>query len=326
MIKFIIFVMLNIYANNYKYSYCPKSNVTHPKSVSVKPFDVGHSYFMQSDLFEEIFKPIKGYENYIVSNLGNVYNTNRRGKKFQMKSKNNGFDMLVGLSKDGVRIRVNVSKLVAEQFIKNPNNYQYVKKIDGNIENNNVNNLFWTDNSADNIVSSIGKLQCNICTKFKPPFYFKDKKLKKGHTYRKTCSECMYKIKKEKYGHKIQDYRDTQHFKQSTTIDGRASLLLYRCKRRSRLDNIELNITKDDILDLLNSKKCQVTNIPLVFNGDKRNPYSPSIDRIDSNKGYIKGNVQVTCFIYNMCKNTFTDEDVIAFVTKFYNNKIKTSI
>lgn len=49
--------MLNTYANNYKYTYCPKSNVTHPKSVSIKPFDVGHSYFMINKYTrEEIYK------------------------------------------------------------------------------------------------------------------------------------------------------------------------------------------------------------------------------------------------------------------------------
>ena len=39
--------MLNVYANNYKYSYSPKTDVVSSKSVSIKPFVVGDTYFMK---------------------------------------------------------------------------------------------------------------------------------------------------------------------------------------------------------------------------------------------------------------------------------------
>lgn len=38
-----------------------------------------------------------------------------------------------------------------------------------------------------------------------------------------------------------------------------------------------------------------------------------SLDRIDSNKGYVKGNVRFISVMANYCKNQFTDEDVILF-------------
>jgi len=327
MIKIIcILALLNNNIINVKYSYSPKTNVISSFDVGIKPFVVGDIYFMeQQDLFKEVYKPINGYENYKVSNFGNVVNTTKKGKKYPMKMKqlNNGSDMRVGLSKDGVRIRVNVSRLVAEHFIENPNNHKYVKKLDGNIYNNHVNNLFWTNNSIEDIIDITGTFTCVTCNTNKLKFYFKDKKNKTGYSYRKTCSECCYKKRKEKYGVKIQEYRDVQHFKEQTTIEGRASLLLNRCKRRARIYGKEINITYQDILELLSFKECKVTGIPLVINRDKPNPFSPSVDRIDNKKGYIKSNIQITCYIYNMCKNLFKDEDVVDFVTKFYNNKLK---
>ena len=42
-------------------------------------------------------------------------------------------------------------------------------------------------------------------------------------------------------------------------------------------------------------------------------PLRASLDRIDSNKGYVKGNVRYISVIANYCKNTLTDQDVFRF-------------
>lgn len=46
---------------------------------------------------------------------------------------------------------------------------------------------------------------------------------------------------------------------------------------------------------------------------DKGNPYKPSLDRINPDKGYIKGNVQFICYIANMAKHSWSDETLIEF-------------
>jgi hypothetical protein len=47
--------------------------------------------------------------------------------------------------KDGEEIVKDVAELAA-MFIDNPNNYKYVKHKDGNVKNNNINNLYWSKN------------------------------------------------------------------------------------------------------------------------------------------------------------------------------------
>jgi len=64
---------------------------------------------------------------------------------------------------------------------------------------------------------------------------------------------------------------------------------------------------------------CEATGIPFDLNTQvsntvhAKNPWVPSIDRIDSSKPYLKDNVQVVVYMYNVCKAEFAHEDVVKF-------------
>ncbi len=64
---------------------------------------------------------------------------------------------------------------------------------------------------------------------------------------------------------------------------------------------------------------CEVTGIPFdltsVTNSSvhAKNPWVPSIDRIDSGKPYSRNNVQIVVYMYNVCKSEFTHNDVVKF-------------
>lgn len=107
----------------------------------------------------EIWKDIKDYEGlYQVSNLGNVrsldkiiYQKNKMGKnqkhiykgKVLIGSKNNNGYRTISLY-DGKRKNTRLlHRMVAEAFIPNPNQYNYINHKDNNPLNNNVNNLEW---------------------------------------------------------------------------------------------------------------------------------------------------------------------------------------
>ena len=68
---------------------------------------------------EEIWKPIEGYENYYISNLGNVKNI--KGKLLCLWKDNVGY-LQVMLRKNKKKKHLSFHILVAESFIPNPVN------------------------------------------------------------------------------------------------------------------------------------------------------------------------------------------------------------
>lgn len=83
--------------------------------------------------------------------------------------------------------------------------------------------------------------------------------------------------------------------------------------QRSRKLNLEFTLTKEYLYEKILDGHCEVTGVPLDFSGGVRKPYTPSLDRIIPELGYVPGNVQLVCWIYNSAKSTFTHADVVAF-------------
>jgi len=97
----------------------------------------------------EMFRAIDGFDNYEVSSHGRVRNV-KTGMIIKNKIEKSGYHR-IQLYKDGKRYFKNIHRLVALNFIPNPTNLQQVDHIDGNKENNNINNLRWCSQSQNNI-------------------------------------------------------------------------------------------------------------------------------------------------------------------------------
>lgn len=96
----------------------------------------------------EIFKDIKGYEtDYMITSFGRVYSkiTNR----FLRTSKHKCGYLKASLSKDGKTRTFLVHRLVASNFLDNPDNLPEVNHKDGNKENNHIDNLEWVSTSVN---------------------------------------------------------------------------------------------------------------------------------------------------------------------------------
>jgi hypothetical protein len=81
-------------------------------------------------------------------------------------------------------------------------------------------------------------------------------------------------------------------------------IMLKFAKIRAKKNGLEFNI---DVSDIVIPKYCPVyPEIELCRNKGRVSYNSPSLDRIDNNKGYVKGNVGVISNKANMLKNNGT--------------------
>ena len=86
--------------------------------------------------------------------------------------------------------------------------------------------------------------------------------------------------------------------------------LFSQAKSRARLKGHEFNI---ELSDIKIPQRCPIMDEVLEWIPHGFHPYSPSIDRIDSSKGYIKGNVWVISSLANRMKWNATKEQLLTF-------------
>lgn len=94
--------------------------------------------------------------------------------------------------------------------------------------------------------------------------------------------------------------------------------LLQSAKSRAKKKGWEFNLTEED---LVIPAVCPVLGMPITlrYGGDKDS--SPSLDRIDPTKGYIKGNVQVISWRANNLKSNGTLDEFIKLVEFMKNGE-----
>lgn len=115
---------------------------------------------MRAQELNTAFATISGYEGlYSISFTGIVWSHKKKcgvssheGKELKPHQDGSGY-LFVMLSKDGVRKQPKLHRLIAENFIPNPHNYQVVNHKNGIKTDNRIENLEWCTQS-DNIKHS----------------------------------------------------------------------------------------------------------------------------------------------------------------------------
>lgn len=142
------------------------------------------------------------------------------------------------------------------------------------------------------------------------------------------CSKEFYILKKE---HTRQTTKGRNNFFCSRSCSGKRNItknitkryvpkgnkLAYKSKftkilNKSRNRGRDFNLDQN-YLEEIWSGKCSITNIDIHLD-KKLSLSSASLDRIDSNKGYIKGNVQFVAYGVNLAKNKFSDNEIKKFI------------
>lgn len=87
--------------------------------------------------------------------------------------------------------------------------------------------------------------------------------------------------------------------------------LVAAAKSRARIQSIDFNITEDDFEI---PKYCPILGIELgeVRNTPQNKDYSPSLDRIDNTKGYVRNNICVISAKANRHKSDMTLKQIKA--------------
>lgn len=83
--------------------------------------------------------------------------------------------------------------------------------------------------------------------------------------------------------------------------------LFFGAKARAKKAGLDFNLTLDDIIV---PEVCPLLNIPIFQSLRKTSPNSPSLDRINSHNGYVKGNVWVVSHKANRLKSDASREEL----------------
>lgn len=88
-------------------------------------------------------------------------------------------------------------------------------------------------------------------------------------------------------------------------------------RRRCKKSGIICNITPKVVRDMWHEQKgiCPITGWEMIErkSGIGYSPFVVTVDRINSDIGYIKENVRLVCFMANNAKYTYSDKELINF-------------
>jgi hypothetical protein len=119
---------------------------------------------------------------------------------------------------------------------------------------------------------------------------------------------------------------ETFEQKRRNAVESALRKSLNGAKQRARQRNRECDITLEWLFSEVerNEFKCALTGIPFFSPTNAaslRNPYAPSIDRVDSASGYTRDNVRVVIFAINIMLSDWGQE-TFERVARFYRSNI----
>ena len=172
------------------------------------------------------------------------------------------------------------------------------------VPNTQYNFLTVIEESGKKHSSVLWKCKC-ICSNI---VYVKASYLHRGIT--KSCGCKTY----GQNSHLYKGYKELSHSYWTT--------LTSSAKKR----NLEFSISMEYAWNLfeLQNKRCALTGELLVFTKECRylTQQTASLDRIDSNKGYIEGNVQWVHKMINRIKSDIPNDDFILWCKKVYEYRM----
>ena len=147
------------------------------------------------------------------------------------------------------------------------------------------------------VCSANGLKSCSSCGKVMSIDNFqKSGKNEEGlQKYRSKCKECSKIVRWEQSLLKV---------------------VKSRCRAKSKFNATDLDVEYIERLYKQQKGLCYWTKIP-IDTTKKDRLRMPSIDRIDNNKGYIKGNIYLTTLFANTGRQNATPKEFKSFLNKY---------
>ena len=154
---------------------------------------------------------------------------------------------------------------------------------------------------------------CSSCKEAKSLFEFtKNNASPDGLQYKcRSCDLEYQKNRRIQNKDQILDYSRNYQKNKRKNFEFRLQMLLNASKQRSKKKSRENNLTLDDIKSIYpEDGLCPIFGTKLIFGDAGFREDSPSIDRIDSTKGYTKNNVQIISWKANRIKMNSSVEEL----------------
>ena len=146
---------------------------------------------------------------------------------------------------------------------------------------------------------------CEVCGQDLPIGHFEQ--LKDGYV-RAACRKCT---------------ATQRNITASSTYEMYLRRLLTKSKS-SRKETHDFTITIDDLVELWQrqSGRCAVSGVHMTHHADGlgRKEFNASIDRIDGNRGYVRGNIQLVAYRINILKHTLSTDMLYWWVKTIYHH------
>lgn len=180
---------------------------------------------------------------------------------------------------------------------------------------------FAINNSIDK--SKYSKIFCNWCKKY---YYVYTTVSQRYTNYcSKQCQELKIQVDLQNKPEPERNIYNKDIYNCSYEQFKYLSFLLSKAKHRAKDYKREFNITLFDLIDLLTKQNqcCALTGVELSFKSDAADRFTASLDRINSNFGYVKTNIQLIGHVVNTMKSNLTQEEFLN-IAKLLINKQNT--
>lgn len=160
--------------------------------------------------------------------------------------------------------------------------------------------------------------ECNTCHVPKENSCFR--KTKSG--YRDRCKSCTNKIECKRIHDKCKDPKEVAkrtkwHRQFADSDEGHVSIRKTVIQRRAKSKGLEFDLDIEWFKSKLDTNKCEITGLRFDYDNFGM---SPSVDRIDQTKGYIKSNCRMILYCVNAFRGTMNDTEMIKIASTLVQN------